>query len=110
VWRFFDWQANVPDDAFIEFWAQTVQDPDDFVSISPAPAAVGSSDVVFLGAATAADPAGWVGSEVSQALADEGITSQRYLKITMRFHASSTANLAPVLHDWRQAYSCLPAQ
>jgi hypothetical protein len=111
VWRFFDWQAvTPPTNSFIEFYAQSVADPDDFVTLPPAPLLVSDPNVVFLGAAIGASPAGWEGSDVSAALNAEGLPSLAYLKITMRFHPNTDDDAAPVLTDWRQNYSCLDAQ
>jgi hypothetical protein len=38
------------------------------------------------------------------------LKSQQYLKITVRFSPNDEHTLSPVLNDWRQSYSCVPAE
>jgi len=38
------------------------------------------------------------------------LKSQEYLKITVRFIPNNEGTASPVLKNWRQSYSCVPAE
>jgi hypothetical protein len=112
VWRFFDWKAVTPDtNSELEFYAETQTDPTLFATLPDYPTAVLADDVVFLGTASGPTLTDWVGVSVSERLeADKMLKSQQYLKITIRFVPNSEHTESPVLKNWRQSYSCEPAE
>ncbi len=54
----------------------------------------------------------WTGVDVDGALQslNPPVKSQQYLKITVRFIPNDEGTASPVLNDWRQIYSCVPAE
>ena len=111
VWRFFDWQTVTPaTDSKIEFFAETQADPSQFSTLPVAPNAVTSDSVVKVGTATGAPVTIWTGNVVEPLLQEKMLKSQEYLKITVRFVPNSESNQSPILKDWRQSYSCVPAE
>ncbi|MES1173750.1 MAG: PA14 domain-containing protein [Myxococcales bacterium] len=112
VWRFFDWKAITPDThSKLEFYAETQADPTLFATLPSYPLAVTASDVVLLGTATGPTVADWVGASVSERLdVDKMLKSQLYVKITIRFVPNDELTKSPVLQNWRQSYSCEPAE
>jgi hypothetical protein len=110
VWRFFDWQTVTPGDSKIEFYAQTSGTGTNFATLPNAPTAATSSGVVSLGNASGASITSWVGADVGKALIAAGSKSQQYLKVTIRLIPNSGQTAAPTLSNWRQNYSCPPAE
>ena len=111
VWRFFDWQTVTPKtNSKIEFFAETQADPELFSTLPVAPTTVTSDAVVYVGTATGAPVTIWTGNAVEPLLQEKTLKSQEYLKITVRFVPNSEFNASPVLKDWRQSYSCVPAE
>jgi hypothetical protein len=100
VWRFFDWQTITPSDSKIVFSVQT----------SDTAAGLASAPSVVIGTASGAPTVGWVGANVDDALHAAGLASEQYLRVTMSLYAASDRFSAPTLLDWRQSYSCPPAQ
>ena len=111
VWRFFDWQTVTPaTDSKLEFFAETQGDPSLFSTLPVAPNPVASDTVVKLGTATGAPVTIWTGNAVEPLLEDKMLKSQEYLKITIRFVPNTAFNASPILKNWRQSYSCVPAE
>jgi hypothetical protein len=111
VWRFFDWQGvTPPTDSAIEFYAESLDDPDDFQTLPVGPAAVTLSGVVKIATATGDTVSGWVGEDVGAKLEAAGVPQRKYLMITVRLIPNSTGSAAPTLTDWRQSYSCPPQE
>ena len=110
VWRFFDWQTVTPGDSKIEFYAQTSATGTDFATLPNAPTVVSTSGVVSLGTASGASITSWIGADVGKALTAAGTKSQPYLKVTIRLIPNSNQTAAPTLSNWRQNYSCPPAE
>ena len=111
VWRFFDWKTVTPGTASaLEFYAQTEADPDLFSTLPPAPAPVMADGVVLVGSASGAPVTNWTGNAVDGLLAADSLKSQLYLKITVRFVPNTERTASPILTDWRQSYSCVPAE
>jgi len=111
VWRFFDWQTvTPPTGSRLEFFAETQADPTEFSTLPTAPAPVSSDTVVSIGSASGAPVTVWTGNAVDPLLQDKMLKSQEYLKITVRFVPNSEYNASPILKDWRQSYSCVPAE
>jgi hypothetical protein len=103
-WRFFEWQATVPDGTSIEFSAQTSHDGDEYEPSTP----------VGIGTAEQTTPAGtWHrGPEPVQEVLlaqDPVVKSQHFLKVTMTFNPDTSGSVAPTLHAWRQIVDCVPA-
>jgi hypothetical protein len=109
VWRFFDWKAETPGDSYIEFYVESVDDPDDFFELPKVPEAVTSTNVVGLASVSGSVAPGWVGSDVSTQLDAANKDHREYLQITMRLAPGSSGE-SPLLTSWRQSYDCLPDQ
>jgi len=75
-----------------------------------APNAIMSDTVVNLGSASGAPVTVWTGTSVEPLLRAKMLKSQEYLKITVRFMPNTEGNQSPILKDWRQSYSCVPAE
>ncbi len=110
VWRFFDWQTITPSDSKIELYAQTATTATGFATLPIAPAAVSVTGVVKLATVSGAPVTVWTGADVGAALVAVGLKSQQYVKITARFSPNSALTAAPTLVNWRQNYSCVPAE
>jgi len=111
VWRFFDWKTVTPaSNSRIEFYAETQADQTLFSTLPPAPTAVNAMGVVNVGTASGAPITTFTGNSVDQLLAGQMLKSQQYLKITIRFVINSEGTASPILKDWRQSYSCVPAE
>jgi len=111
VWRFFDWLTVTPDtDSRLEFFAETATDPSLFSTLPIAPNGVMSDTVVSLGSQSGAPVTTWTGTAVEKMLKEKMLKSQKYLKITVRFVPNTEGNASPILKDWRQSYSCMPAE
>jgi len=111
VWRFFDWQTITPTlNSKIEFYAQTSSKGTDFATLPAYPTVVTTPGVIKLGTASGAPNTSWVGSDVGALLVANGLKSQRYLKVTIRMVPNDQLTAAPTLTNWRQNYSCVPAE
>lgn len=111
VWRFFDWQTVTPaDNSKLEFYAQTSTTGSDFATLPIAPTMVSGSSVVKIGQATGAPITTWTGADVGAKLLAAGLKSQRYLKVTIRLIPNDANTASPTLTNWRQNYSCVPAE
>ena len=111
VWRFFDWQTITPSaNSKIEFYAQTSATGTDFATVPAYPTTVTMAGVVKLGTATGAPNSTWVGSDVGALLLAAGLKSQQYLKVTIRMVPNDGLTASPTLTNWRQNYSCVPAE
>ena len=111
VWRFFDWQTVTPSsNSKIEFYAQTSATGSDFATLPVYPTAVSTAGVVKVGTASGAPITTWTGGDVGAALLAAGLKSQQYLKVTMRFVPNDELTASPTLTQWRQNYSCVPAE
>ncbi|MEI9940759.1 MAG: PA14 domain-containing protein [Pseudomonadota bacterium] len=111
VWRFFDWETITPSaNSKIEFYAQTSATGTDFATVPVYPATVNIPGVVKLGTATGASNTSWIGSDVGALLLAAGLKSQQYLKVTIRMVPNDSLSASPTLTNWRQNYSCVPAE
>jgi hypothetical protein len=111
VWRFFDWMAVIAaTNSKLEVYAETETDPSLFATLAVAPSAITAPGVLKLADITTSNPTSWIGSAVSLALDGASLKSQQYLKITVRFWPNNEQTASPVLKDWRQSYSCVPAE
>jgi len=52
----------------------------------------------------------WTGKEVDELLQAKMLKSQEYLKVTVRFVPNAEYSESPILKNWRQSYSCVPAE
>jgi hypothetical protein len=106
MWRFFEWQATIPDGASIEFFAQTKEEEtDDYLPETAL--AIGTASTSTL------DSTWHRGSDTVDDVLDQADptqTSGKYLLVTMRFNPDSAAQNAPVLNTWRQIFDCMPAE
>lgn len=111
VWRFFDWQTVTPNtNSKIEFYAQTSATGTNFTTLPLYPTAVSTAGVVKVGSASGAPITSWTGGDVGALLLAAGYKSQQYLKITIRFVPNDEQTAGPTLTNWRQNYSCIPAE
>ncbi len=111
VWRFFDWQTVTPaTGSRLEVFAETQVDPSLFQVLPPAPNLVAATGVVAVGTITGDPVTNWTGNAVDPLLEAKMLKSQNYLKITIRFIPNSEGTASPVLKNWRQSYSCVPAE
>jgi hypothetical protein len=110
VWRFFDWQTVTPSDSRLEFFAETQADIKQFSILPVAPNIVESDSIVRLGGASGAPVSVWTGTAVEPLLQAKMLKSQEYLKVTVRFVPNAEFTVSPILKDWRQSYSCVPAE
>jgi hypothetical protein len=111
VWRFFDWKAvTPPTNSKLEVWAETEADPTLLSTLPAAPNSVMAAGALTIADITTTNTADWVGAAVSLALDQANLKSQEYLKITIRFISNDERTLSPILKDWRQSYSCVPAE
>jgi hypothetical protein len=111
VWRFLDWQTvTPPTGSRLEFFAETQADPDQFSTLPVAPNVVSSDNVVAVGVASGDPVTVWTGNDVDLLLEKKMLKSQEYLKVTVRFVPNAEYSASPILKDWRQSYSCVPAE
>ena len=110
VWRFFDWQTVTPSDSKLEFYAQSASSASGLATLPVSPTAVSTAGVVALGSASGASITAWTGADVGAKLVSAGYKSQQYLKVTIRLIPNTALTAAPVLNNWRQNYSCMPAE
>jgi len=111
VWRFFDWQTVTPaTDSRLEIFAETQADPSLFSTLPVAPNAISADAVVEVGTVTGAPVSVWTGNAIEPLLEAKMLKSREYLKITVRFVPNTELNASPILKDWRQSYSCVPAE
>jgi hypothetical protein len=111
VWRFFDWKAITPaTNSKLEVYAETQADPTMFATLASAPTPIATTGVMKLATITTSNPTNWTGNAVSVELDKIMLKSQQYLKITVRFVPNDERTLSPILKDWRQSYSCVPAE
>jgi hypothetical protein len=106
-WTFFDYKASVPAEGKLEFYAESADDLMSFHTLPPAPNAVNIDGVVWVGEQTSpSDPMKFASKDVNAALAAAKLANRHYLKITVRFIPNVAGTEAPVMTDWRQAFSC----
>jgi len=111
VWRFFDWQAVTPPvGSAIEIYAETADDPADFTQLPLAPDPVVTPGVVHVATVTGATVTGWVGQDVGALLEAAEVPQRRYLLVTVRLIPNKKITSTPALTNWRQSYSCPPAE
>ncbi len=111
VWRFFDWKTVTPNsNSKIEFFAQTSATGSDFATLPAYPTNPTMSGVVKVGTASGAPNTSWTGGDVGAKLVAAGYKSQQYLKVTIRMVPNDELTASPTLTNWRQNYSCVPAE
>jgi hypothetical protein len=104
AWRFFEWQATIPNGTSIDLEVQTKSKDD--AAYVPVPSAGLDSITV------SSPPDKWVHGTltVNEALATKNVGSRAYLKVAMTFNPNNTGNVSPILRAWRQNYDCLPGE
>jgi hypothetical protein len=111
VWRFFDWQTVTPaTGSRLEIFAETQPDQALFSTLPAAPTPVSVMGVVAVGTISGAPVTNWTGNAVDPLLQAQMLKSQQYLKITVRFSPNVEGTASPILKNWRQSYSCVPAE
>lgn len=111
-WTFFDYKASVPEvGGVLELYAESSDDPAGFQTLPTYPAAVNLPGVVLLGVQNPpGDLTTWARIALDQPLAAAGLPDRKYLKITIRFAPNQAGVASPLLTDWRQSFSCPPAE
>ena len=106
LWTFFDWQAVTASDSRISFFVQAAdQDASavwDALALTPLGSVPDSTGHNYY-------PPNWMGVDVSTVLAAAD-ARKPYLKVSMQLIPSADRRVAPVLVNWRQAYTCEDAQ
>jgi hypothetical protein len=104
AWRFFEWQATIPDGTSIDLSVQSK--PQDDAIYEP----TFGADLGSISETTAADE--WVHGEdtVDEVLASADVGSRSYLKVSMTFNPDADGTTSPLLSAWRQNYDCVPAE
>lgn len=101
-WGLFSFHLTTPANSHIDFTAQTARQEGGLDMAQVVPLVDSSSDNFD-------DEAEWV--DVGAALVGADVSSSLfYLRISMRFHPSTGGAVSPILHDWEQRYSCVPAE
>lgn len=103
AWRFFEWQASIPESASIELAVQTrAADGDRYQPASP---------LALASIAASTDEAWEHGSSTAdQVLSRAGIPSLDRLLVSMTFNPTSNGSATPELEAWRMLYDCMPAE
>lgn len=105
-WRFFEWQATIPDGTSLDFLVQTKQlSEDDYEPAMPLLVSEATSttpdDTWHRGPTTVHD--------TLRADPPE-LTSRRYLLVTIGFNPDLSGTVAPTLERWRQVFDCVPSE
>jgi hypothetical protein len=111
-WTFFDYKASVPAvGGALQFYAESADNVADFETVPVYPAPVNLTGVALLGSQ---GPPGDLTSFTTIAedapLDAAEVVERKYLKITIRFIPNDTGIAAPILSEWRQAFSCPPGE
>ncbi len=101
-WGLFSFHLTTPTDSSIVFSAQTATKDTDLPTATPVALVTSKSDNYGAGPAQVDVGAKLEASQVQFSLA--------YLRIAMVLNPSTNGAFAPVLHDWEQRYSCVPAE
>lgn len=111
-WTFFDYKASVPAvGGQLEFYAESSDNPANFHTLPAYPSPVMIDGVALLGIqGSPGDLNQFTRIVLEPALTMAKIVELRYLKITIRFVPNASGIAAPVLTDWRQSFSCPPAE
>jgi hypothetical protein len=113
VWRLVQWKSTTPLDSYIDFIAQSADDPATFSAVALAPGAT-PSPLINVGLASGADAVSWTSSADGLTVDDKlkaiGLYSKRYLRLTARLVPSKNLVAAPGLTDWQATYSCVPSE
>jgi hypothetical protein len=111
-WTFFDYKASVPAvGGVLEFWAESADNMADFHTLPVYPTAVNIDGVALLGTqGPPGDLSDWTRITLDQPLEAGGVVERKYLKITIRFAPNQAGIAAPLLTEWRQSFSCPPAE
>jgi hypothetical protein len=102
LWGLFSHHLTTAGDSHIEVDAQTALTLADLATADVVDLADSTGDN-YGAAAEAVD----VGASL---MADDVSASLTFLQISITLHPSSDGSFAPILHDWEQRYSCVPAE
>jgi len=101
-WGLFSYHLTTPSTSHIAFAAQTAAVSLDLSTAMSVALTDSTADNYGAAAATV---------DVGAALeAEEELFSLAYLRISMTLSPSAGGAVAPILHDWEQRYSCVPAE
>jgi hypothetical protein len=101
-WGLFSYHLTTPSSSHIAFSAKTAATSADLAT-AMAVALKDSTGDNYGAAAEAVD----VGAKLE---ADKVAYSLAYLRVSMTLSPSAGGAVAPILHDWKQRYSCVPAE
>jgi hypothetical protein len=99
VWHFFDFETHTPGMSALEFSAATADTE----------ALLGGAQVVPLATVTGPDITVYQGVDVASALANHGLMSKVFLRVSTVELADPDAG-APVLEHYRQSFDCVASQ
>lgn len=105
-WRFFEWQATVPDGTSLEFLVQTKQSSGDIYE---------PEEPLLMYETTTTTPVDtWHrgSTTVHDLLSGDppALTSRQHLLVTVAFNPDTAGSVAPTLQRWRQVFDCVPSQ
>lgn len=102
LWGLFLYHLTTPSSSHIEFSAETAASAGE----------LDMADLVILGDSQADNEGMTPASvDVGEELLDDDVSpSLPFLRVHMTLHAASDGSVAPILHDWEQRYTCVPAE
>ena len=103
VWGDLRWHASALSNSSLSFSAQTSADGN-FATATSVPVATVTS------ANSNAPPAAVLTADVGAKLLAAQIGPRNYLRLTMSFTPSADSLVSPILYDWEQRYTCVPAE
>jgi hypothetical protein len=111
-WTFLDYMASVPEvGGKLQFYMESADDPDDFLILPAYPGVVNTPGVALVATQDPpGDPDAFTTVALEAPLAAGEVVERRYLKLTIRFVPNQARIAAPILSDWRVAFSCPPGE
>jgi hypothetical protein len=102
LWGAFSYHMTAPNGSHIEFSAKTGETAGDLVTATAVPLKDANASNYGM-MAESVD----VGKKLATAMISPFFSQ---LKISMRFRTPTGGSASPILHDWEQRYSCVPAE
>jgi hypothetical protein len=111
-WTLFEYKATAPEvGGSLQFYAESADTAAELHTLPTGPTAVTQAGVVHLGTQLPpGDLTKWTTVPLDKLLEEAEVVDRKFLKITMRFIPNQNGTAAPVLSDWRQSFSCPPAE
>jgi hypothetical protein len=111
-WTFLDYMASVPEvGGMLQFYMESADDPDDFLILPAYPGVVNTPGVALVATQDPpGDPDAFTTVALDAPLTAGQVVERKYLKLTIRFVPNQDGIAAPILSDWRVAFSCPPGE